>query len=304
MFHDMCESSVIHVVLTCISSLVRRYTWTTNRSRFRMISSDMFTVYSNDRVTNWLWSLAMQARSSMRISFHGRWSIMLRRSRWMHERTTILWPSEDIVQRQSDRSGSVYLKSLPVPNAIQSCSTFGKPWKWATASRTTSASTVLVITDLKPEFMVSFICRSIRVSASSCELVWSLSVFWPSLELTTPSNRVNTMTLCPMFLETCSCPRNWKSSSILLSFRNTFFQFPGSLPWRDSRLLVSLCLPSFKLSDCPSCIHPRRGPRIGFSEKLTSGSFSSTKIRNILQHSLHLGNWKKGEIRFSRMHRD
>ena len=47
---------------------------------------------------NWLWSLVMQARSSMWISFHGWWSIMLRRSRWMRERITILWPSEDVVQ--------------------------------------------------------------------------------------------------------------------------------------------------------------------------------------------------------------
>ena len=43
MSHDICENSVIHVVSTCISSLVR--------SSFRMISSDMFTVYGNDRVT-------------------------------------------------------------------------------------------------------------------------------------------------------------------------------------------------------------------------------------------------------------
>ena len=42
MWHDICEN---------ISSLVRQYTRTTNRSRFRMISSDMFTVYGNDRVT-------------------------------------------------------------------------------------------------------------------------------------------------------------------------------------------------------------------------------------------------------------
>ena len=51
MLHDICENSVIHVVLTCISSLVRQYTRLTNRSCFRMISSDMFTVYGNDRVT-------------------------------------------------------------------------------------------------------------------------------------------------------------------------------------------------------------------------------------------------------------
>ena len=46
MLHDICENSVIHVVLTCMSSLVRQYTRTTNRSSFRMISSDMCTVHS------------------------------------------------------------------------------------------------------------------------------------------------------------------------------------------------------------------------------------------------------------------
>ena len=46
-----CENSVIHVVSTCISSLFRQYTRTMNRSSFSMISSDMFTVYGNDRVT-------------------------------------------------------------------------------------------------------------------------------------------------------------------------------------------------------------------------------------------------------------
>ena len=51
MLHDICENSVIHVALICISSLVRQYTRTTNRSRFIIISSDMFTVYGNDRVT-------------------------------------------------------------------------------------------------------------------------------------------------------------------------------------------------------------------------------------------------------------
>ena len=51
MLHDICENSVIHVLSTSISSLVRQYTRTMNRSSFRMISSDMFTVYGNDRVT-------------------------------------------------------------------------------------------------------------------------------------------------------------------------------------------------------------------------------------------------------------
>ena len=45
----------------------------------------------------------------------------------------------------------MYLKSLLVPNSIHSGSMFGKPWKWAT----TSVSTVLIITDLKPRFMAS-----------------------------------------------------------------------------------------------------------------------------------------------------
>ena len=59
MLHDICQNSVIHVVLTCITSLVRQYTRTTNHSSFRMISSDMFTVYGNGRVTKLgcdLWS--------------------------------------------------------------------------------------------------------------------------------------------------------------------------------------------------------------------------------------------------------
>ena len=43
MMHDICENSVIHVVSTCISSLVRQYTRTMNRSSFRMISSDILT---------------------------------------------------------------------------------------------------------------------------------------------------------------------------------------------------------------------------------------------------------------------
>ena len=75
------------------------------------------------------------------------------------------------------------------------CSMVGKPWKWATASTTTSVSTVLIITDLKPQFMASLTWRSIRVPASSCEHDWSPPVFWPYLDLTIPSIRVDTMTL-------------------------------------------------------------------------------------------------------------
>ena len=51
MLHGICENSVIHVVLTCITSLFRQYTGTTNRASFRMVSSYMFTVDGNDRVT-------------------------------------------------------------------------------------------------------------------------------------------------------------------------------------------------------------------------------------------------------------
>ena len=45
MLRDICENSVIRAVLTCISSLVRQqaYMKATNRSRFSMISSGMFT---------------------------------------------------------------------------------------------------------------------------------------------------------------------------------------------------------------------------------------------------------------------
>ena len=50
MVRAIFENSVIRAVLTCISSLVRQYTRTTNRSSFRMISSGMFTVHGNDRV--------------------------------------------------------------------------------------------------------------------------------------------------------------------------------------------------------------------------------------------------------------
>ena len=42
---DICENSVIRAALTCISKLVLSYMRTTNRSRFRMISSGMFTVH-------------------------------------------------------------------------------------------------------------------------------------------------------------------------------------------------------------------------------------------------------------------
>ena len=50
MLHDICENSVIRAILTCIASLVRQYTRTTNRSSFKMISSGMCTVHGNDRV--------------------------------------------------------------------------------------------------------------------------------------------------------------------------------------------------------------------------------------------------------------
>ena len=51
MLRDIYENIVIRAVLTCISSLVRQNMRTTNRSSFRMISSCMFTVRGNARVT-------------------------------------------------------------------------------------------------------------------------------------------------------------------------------------------------------------------------------------------------------------
>ena len=73
----------------------------------------------------------------------------------------------------------------------------------------------------------------------------------------------------------------------------------------NTRLRVPvLCLTSFKVSDCPSRIHPRRDPRVWFSEKVTSRSSSSTKIRNIPKYCLHLETETGGEIRSSWMPRD
>ena len=80
MLHDICENSVIHVISTFISLLVRQYTRTMNRSSFRMISSDMFTVYGNDRVTKQA-VISGHASQANRISFHGWRSITLRHSR-------------------------------------------------------------------------------------------------------------------------------------------------------------------------------------------------------------------------------
>ena len=51
MLRDICENSVIRAVLACISSLVRQYTRTTTRSRFRMIITGMFPLHGKDRVT-------------------------------------------------------------------------------------------------------------------------------------------------------------------------------------------------------------------------------------------------------------
>ena len=120
-----------------------------------------------------------------------------------------------------------------------------KPWKWATPATTTSVPTVLMVTDFKPQFIGSLTWRSIRMYASSCEHGWSPSVFWHS------------------------CPRNRKSSSSCHHFVGSlFFQFPGSLAWLDTRLRVPVHLFALvaQVSDGPSCIHPRRDPRVGFTQ--------------------------------------
>ena len=149
--HDICENSVIHVELTCISSLVRQYTRTTNCSSFRMIYSDMFTVYGNDRMTK-LVVISGHASQVFHADFFPRlvkyYVTPQPLNAWMNNNHVAIW--RRCAAQAISRIG-MYLKSLPVTNAIQSCSTFGKPWKWATASTTTSVSTVLITNDLKPE---------------------------------------------------------------------------------------------------------------------------------------------------------
>ena len=85
MLRDICENSVIRAVLTCMSSLVwqKDYTRRTNRSRFRTISSGMFHVglHGKARVTKLSVISGMQAKSSIRISFDGWWSMMLHGTR-------------------------------------------------------------------------------------------------------------------------------------------------------------------------------------------------------------------------------
>ena len=99
-----------------------------------------------------------------------------------------------------DRDVSEILTSSEwYPELLNVC----KPWKWATATTTTSVPTVLMVTDFKPQFMGYLTWRSIRMYTSSCEHGWSPSVFWHS---------------CHRFV------------------RSLFFQFPGSLAWLDTRL--------------------------------------------------------------------
>ena len=53
--YSLCCMTFVRIVSSMsyrhASSLIRQYTRTMNRSSFRMISSDMFTVYGNARVT-------------------------------------------------------------------------------------------------------------------------------------------------------------------------------------------------------------------------------------------------------------
>ena len=147
----------------------------------------------------------------MRISFHGWRSNMLRRSRWMPERTTILRPSEKIVRGN--------LVDQDVSEILTSSESRVAPSLVNPGNKQQLAQRYLYQLFLSSPTLT---CTSIWVSASSCEHVWSPSVFWPSLELTTLSNRVDTMTLSHVSMETRSSPRNWKSSSLLSSFRKTF----------------------------------------------------------------------------------
>ena len=108
MLHGICENSVIHVVSTCISSLVRQYTRTMNRSSFRMISSDMFTVYGNDRVTK-LAVISGHASHAFHADFFPRLAKYYVTSQpmnaWKNNTPAAIWEHS---QRQSHGSGCIW----------------------------------------------------------------------------------------------------------------------------------------------------------------------------------------------------
>ena len=87
------------------------------------------------------------------------------------KKNPIIWPFEDIVHRQYHGSGCIWnIYQFRMLSRVSSM--FGKPWKWAVASTTTYVPTVLIITDLNPQFMAYLTWRSIQVSASSCQHAW------------------------------------------------------------------------------------------------------------------------------------
>ena len=243
--------TVILAILTSVSSLVRQYIRTTNCSSFGRTSSGRVTAHGDDRATK----LSVTSGHASHV-FRADFFPYLVKNDVTSQQVSV-WKNNNpfAICGQSAEEISwmgMYLKSFLVPNAIQNSSSFEKSWKWATASTTTSVSTVLIITDLKPEFMASWMWRSIQVSASSCEQGWSPSVFWSILKLTTESITVEMITLSPVSLETHSWPKNRKSSPLLSSLRGKFFQFPGSLPLADTLFHVPVplfpLLESFKLS--------------------------------------------------------
>ena len=107
----------------------------TNRSRFRMISSGMFHVHGKARVTKLsdLWHASQDFHMDFfrwLVEYDVTWHPV---NAWKNNAPLAIWG----YSAEAISWIGMYLKSLPVRNAIQSCTMCGKPWKWATASTTT-----------------------------------------------------------------------------------------------------------------------------------------------------------------------
>ena len=167
-----------------------------------MISTGVFSIHDNDRMTK-LSVISGHASQVFHADFFPRLvkydvtsqSVIA----WKNNTNLAIW---GYIAEALSWIG-MYIQYLQVPDSIQSYSMFVKLWKWAIASTAIYVPNVLITNDLKPQFMVYLTGRRIRVYASSCEHDgWSPSVFWPSLELTTSPDRLDTMTLSHVSLET------------------------------------------------------------------------------------------------------
>ena len=107
-----------------------------------------------------------------------------------YERTTFFWQIDDILQRQSYGSGCIW-----TPYQFRMLSTVDECLVNPGNEQQLEQRHLYRLFLSSPSSNRS--SWGLRVSASSCEHGWSPTVFWPSLELTTPSNRVNMMTCLP-----------------------------------------------------------------------------------------------------------